>query len=74
MLRSAAAIIDSHGAAATIAGMDWFTWTPYIQYKVWGLVVIGVLAFVAGWMGFFNDSAPPAEEGQRDKGSDRSTH
>jgi hypothetical protein len=45
-------------------GMDWFTWTPFIQYKVWGLVVVGVLAFIGGWMGLLNDSAP-SEEGER---------
>jgi hypothetical protein len=52
-----------------MAGMDWFTWTPFIQYKMWGLVVLGILAFVAGWIGLLNDS--PQEGEQSDKEADR---
>lgn len=63
---SPGSVIDRRRSAATMEGMDWFKWTPFIEYKFWGLVVMGVLAFIGGWMGWLNGSPREGERSDRE--------
>lgn len=44
-----------------------FEWNAFTEWKLWGLIALGVLAFLAGAFGLLNGSEGPD---QRDKGQD----
>jgi hypothetical protein len=49
-----------------MADMDW---NGFIEYKLWKLVVLGILAFIGGWYGLFN-SRPPGGAERHDREPD----
>jgi hypothetical protein len=37
-----------------------FEWSDFVEYKLWKLVALGILAFVGGWYGLFNSRSKEA--------------